>query len=346
MQTYGNSNVEYTWWTGNARFSYLSGRFLAAHIGQIALMAFWAGALTLFELSRYNGDVALGEQGLILMPQMARLGWGVGSGGAIVDTYSYFVIAVIHLAGSAVYGAGALYHAIKGPEDLSEAEVERAAKFHFEWDNPEKSGFILGHHLLFIGVAALLFVAWASTNGIYDPVVGEVRTVSPNANPLTIFKYGWAARGYNPYLVDNLEDVMGGHVFIGALEILGGVFHIAVKPFDWATRIYDQSGEGLLSYALAGLSLMAFNACYFCAVNEVTYPVELFGPILEAKLSVTPYLADTISLPDGGHTARFWLSNFHFFLGFMALQGHLWHALRSSGFDFRRIPDALSSVSS
>lgn len=345
MQTYGNTSVEYSWWTGNARLSYQSGKFLAAHIGQIALMAFWAGALTLFELSRYNPDIALGEQGLILMPQMARLGWGVGSGGVIADTYSYFVIAVMHLAGSAVYGAGALYHSVKGPGDLSDSEVARASKFHFEWDNPEKSGFILGHHLIFIGCAALLFVAWAATNGIYDPAAGEVRSVVPNANPITIFKYGWAARGYNPYLVDNLEDVMGGHLFIGVLEIAGGFFHIAVKPFDWATRIYVQSGEALLSYALAGLALMAFNAAYFGAVNEVTYPVELFGPVLAAKLSVTPYFADTVDLANGAHTARFWLSNFHFFLGFMALQGHLWHALRASGFDFKRIPDALSSIS-
>ncbi len=337
------SNAEIGWINGNARVEDLSGKFLAAHIGQIALMAFWAGAFTLFELSRYNPDIPLYEQGLICIPQLARLGWGVGSGGVIVDTYPYFIIGVIHLVGCAVYGAGALYHAVKGAGVLAEAEVPRAQKFHFEWDDPKKSGFILGHHLIFIGVACLLFVGWAATYGIYDPTIGEVRTVAPGLDISRILKYGWAVPGFNPFLVDNLDDVMGGHLFVGILEISGGVFHILVRPFKLAERIYIQNGEGLLSYALAGLAIMGFNAAYFTAVNDVVFPVELYGPVLEAKLSVTPYFADTLEMA-GGHTARFWVCNFHFFLGFMNLQGHLWHALRASGFDFNRVPQALSSI--
>lgn len=339
------SKADISWINGNARVENLSGKFLAAHIGQIALMAFWAGAFTIFELSRYNPDIPVYEQGLICIPQLARLGWGISSGGVIVDTYPYFVIGVLHLIGCSVYAAGALYHSVKGPEDLSGSDVGRAANFHFEWDDPKKSGFILGHHLIFLGVACLLFVFWAATYGIYDPAVGEVRTVAPDFNPVKIFKYGWAARGYNPFLVDNLGDVMGGHLFVGILEIAGGLFHIAVPPFDLARRIYVQNGEGLLSYALAGLAVMGFNAAYFTAVNDVVFPVELFGPVLETKLSITPYFADTIeSVGGNGHTARFWIANFHFFLAFMNLQGHLWHALRASGFDFNRVPQALSAI--
>ncbi|MGB7415865.1 MAG: chlorophyll a/b binding light-harvesting protein, partial [Thermosynechococcaceae cyanobacterium] len=261
----------------------------------------------------------------------------------ILDTYPYFCIGVIHLVGCAVFGAGALYHAIKGAEVLADAEVERARKFHFEWDDTKKTGFILGHHLLFLGVACSLFVGWAALHGIYDPTIGEVRTVSPAINPLRVFKYGWAVPGFNPFFVDNLEDVMGGHLFVVIMLLGGGFFHILVPPFDFAKRIYVQSGEGLLSYALAGLSIMGFTACYFTAVNDLVFPVELYGPVLEAKLSVTPYFADTLDLV-AGHTARFWVCNFHFFLAFMLLQGHLWHALRASGFDFNRVPQALSSV--
>ncbi len=338
------SRAEIGWINGNARVEDLSGKFLAAHIGQIALMAFWAGAFTLFELSRYNPDIPVYEQGLICIPQLARLGWGMGSGGVIVDTYPYFVIGVIHLVGCAVYGAGALYHSVKGPGVLADADVNRATKFHFEWDDSKKSGFILGHHLIFIGVACLLFVGWAATYGIYDPSVGEVTTVAPSLNIARIFKYGWAVPGFNPYFVDNLDDVMGGHLFVAILEISGGLFHIVVAPFDFAKRIFVQSGEGQLSFALAGLAVMGFNAAYFTAVNDVVFPVELFGPVLEAKLSVTPYFADTINVASGGHTARFWICNFHFFLAFMNLQGHLWHALRASGFEFSRVPQALSSI--
>ena len=96
----------FAWWSGNARLINVSGKLLGAHVAHAGVMVFWCGAMTLFEVSHYIPEKPLYEQGCILLQHLATLGWGVGPGGEIIDTYPYFVVGVVHLISSAVCSIG------------------------------------------------------------------------------------------------------------------------------------------------------------------------------------------------------------------------------------------------
>ncbi|GAB4235524.1 MAG: chlorophyll a/b binding light-harvesting protein [Stanieria sp.] len=302
---------DWSWLSGNARLINLSGQLLGAHIAHAGLIMFWAGSITLLELTRFVPDVPLSEQGLLLIPNLARLGWGVGTDGLVVNTYPYFVIGILHLIASAVLGAGGLFHVFRGPVILKDGPG-RVPKFHYEWDDPQKLGFILGHHLIFLGAAALLFVGKAMFwGGIYDSAIAGVRLVSnPTLDPFTIFGYlfGFSHGHWNPLgmsAVDNLEDMIGGHIWVGVICIAGGIWHIVNPPFSWARNAFTYNGHAILSYSLAGVALMAFTSGYFVAFNDIAFPTELYG------------------------SDRSYFTGVQFALCGTFLAGHIWHALKS-----------------
>ncbi|THU42646.1 hypothetical protein C4D60_Mb00t11410 [Musa balbisiana] len=141
------------------------------------------------------------------------------------------------------------------------------------------SGKLLGAHVAHAGLIAVYF------GGIYDtwaPGGGDVRKITNlTLSPSVIFGYllkspfggeGWIVS------VDDLEDIIGGHVWLGSICILGGIWHILTKPFAWARRAFVWSGEAYLSYSLGALSVFGFIACCFVWFNNTAYPSEFYGP--------------------------------------------------------------------
>ncbi len=320
------------WWAGNARLTNLSGKLLGAHVAHAGLIVLWAGAITLFELAHFEPTKPMYEQGLILLPHLASLGWGVGAGGAVVNTYPYFVIGVLHLISSAFLGFGGIFHSLRGPETLE----PKFSFFGYDWADTGKMTTILGIHLVLLGLGAYLLVAKAMYfGGLYDPNIENVRVVTnPTLDPGVIFGYLFGAIGKSWIAsVDNLEDVIGGHIWVGTMLLIGGFFHILTKPFAWTHPLFVWSGEAYLSYSLGALALMGFIATFFVSVNTTVYPEVFYGPILVIKQNILPYFS---SVDPDFVSSRTWLANAHFWLAFFLLQGHIWHALRARGFDFRK----------
>ncbi|MFL0725222.1 MAG: photosystem II reaction center protein CP43 [Prochlorococcus sp.] len=280
---YDLESTGYAWWAGNARLINLSGRLLGAHVAHAGLMTFWAGAMLLFEVSHFTFDKPIFEQGLILMPHVAALGFGVGTGGEIVDIYPFFHCGVMHLIISAFFGFGGVYHSLVGPEKL---ENYSAPFFRLDWRDKNQMTNILGYNLIFLGWGALAVVIKACfVGGIYDtwaPGGGDVRMItSPTLDPGVIFGYlfnsPWGGNGWITG-VNSMEDIVGGHIWVAALLFAGGHFHIATKPWGWVRRAFIWNGEAYLSYALAGLSCCGFIASAYIWFNVTAYPSEFYGP--------------------------------------------------------------------
>ena len=102
--------------------------------------------------------------------------------------------------------------------------------------------------------------------------MGDTRIITNSTiSPAVIFGYllkspfggdGWIVS------VDNVEDIIGGHIWIGTLLIFGGVWYILTRPWPWARRAFVWSGEAYLSYSIAAVSVMAIVSCCMSWFNN------------------------------------------------------------------------------
>ena len=191
------SESGFAWWAGNARLINFSGALLGAHVSHAGLIVLWAGAMTLFEVSHLQVSLPFYEQGTILLPHLASLGWGIRVSGDVYDTFPFFVIGVLHLISGAVLGFGGLYHAVLGPEIIT------TSFFEYRWSDKGAMASILGIHLILLGMGAGLLVAKASIfGGLYDtwaPGGGDVRVVPASSiQPIGLY---WATYYLRPSVV-------------------------------------------------------------------------------------------------------------------------------------------------
>jgi photosystem II CP43 chlorophyll apoprotein len=273
----------YSWWSGNARFIELSGKFLGSHISHASIIVLWSGSMSLFEISHFVFEKPLYEQGFIVISHLATLGLGIQPGGEIDSTYTYFIISILHLISSALLSLGGIYHSIFGPESL---ESSNAQIFFISYQDKFRITSILGAHLGTLGLAALSYWSFALNLGIYDTFAsggGDSRVVSQssmNLNPYVLLRYlvrtpqteGWIIS------IDNIEDCLAGHYWISVSCFISSIWHILTKPTLIISRSFTWSAEAYLSYSLSSLALSGFLCSTYSWYNNLAYPSEFYGP--------------------------------------------------------------------
>ena len=267
----------FAWWAGNARFVDASGRFLGAHVAHAALIAPWAGAAGLLELSHLVPSQPAPEQGLVLLPHLSML--------PPARAFSFLLAAAVHALAAGVLFLGGSWHAALGPDRLEASGA--GAPFALSWQDRARVAAILGVHLGALGAGALALVGAGLSAGVYDAWAGgggALRALRQDSLTLSLGALGaylprapFSGQG-SVVSVNSAEDLVGGHFWLGFFLAAGGLWHAQTSPPAAFSRSPAWAGEGLLAYSLAALSPTGFTAAAFSWYNTTAYPSELFGP--------------------------------------------------------------------
>jgi len=117
-------------------------------VSHAALMVLWAGAMVLFELSRFVGDKPLFGQGFILVPHLSMLA-PLPPPPALA--FHAFTAAVLHLFSGGPLALGGCFHAPLSSERLGSAAA--GSPFSFSCRDRFRTSSILAAHLLPLGVS-------------------------------------------------------------------------------------------------------------------------------------------------------------------------------------------------
>lgn len=254
------------------------GRLIAVHLMHTALTAGWAGSMALYELAIFDpSDPVLNpmwRQGMYVLPFMTRLGitksWGgwsiTGEPVTGLNLWTFESVAAAHILLSGLLFLAACWHWVYW--DLELFKDRRG-------DNPVLDlPKIFGIHLLLAGLLCFGFGAFHLT-GIFGPgmwvsdpygLTGHVQPVAP----------AWGPEGFNPF---NPGGVVAHHIAAGIVGIIGGLFHIVVRPPQVLYKALRMGNiETVLASALATFFFAAFVVSATMWYGSATTPVELFGP--------------------------------------------------------------------
>lgn len=254
------------------------GRLIAVHLMHNALCAGFAGSMLLFELALFDpSDPVLNpmwRQGCFLMPFVARLGvinswqgWSI-TGETVSDPgfWTFEMVAIAHILFSGLEFLAAVWHWKYW--DLATFFDSKSGEPVL--DLPK----IFGIHLFLAGLACFGFGAFHLT-GIFGPgmwvsdpygLTGHMQPVAPE----------WGPAGFNPY---NPGGVVAHHIAAGIVGIIGGLFHMNVRPSENIYRALRMGNiETVLASALATFFFAGFVACGTMWYGTATTPIELWGP--------------------------------------------------------------------
>ncbi|KAF1855585.1 hypothetical protein Lal_00049068 [Lupinus albus] len=241
------------------------GRLISVHLMHTALVAGWAGSMALYELAVFDpSDPILNpmwRQGMFVLPFMVRLGitdswsgWTItGQNTSASGLWSFEGVALTHIILSGLLFLAAIWHWVYWDLDLFQDPRTGAPAL----DLPK----IFGIHLLLSGLLCFGF-GYFHVTGFFGPgiwvsdpfaLTGHVAPVIPS----------WGPDGFNPF---NPGGIASHHIAAGALGIIGGIFHLTVRP---PQRLYQALRMGNIETVLSSRTMWYGSA---------TTPIELFGP--------------------------------------------------------------------
>jgi len=254
------------------------GRLISVHLVHTALVTYWAGTMTFYELGVTNNSEQIlnpfWRQGSLVIPMMMRLGITASWKGWNITNllylnpgvWSFEGVAITHYILAFLLFLAASWHWVWWDLDLFSDEKNESLL-----DLPK----IFGIHLTLASILAFTFGTFHLT-GVIGPgfwinedsygLVGNIQGLAPELG----------FQGFNPF---NPTGIVSHHIFSGIIGILASVFHLNIRPALGLYRGLRMNDiETVLSSSIAAVFFSGFIVAGTMWYGSATSPISLFGP--------------------------------------------------------------------